>query len=48
VRPRELLRIAARQEANAALCRLPLAEYLALPRRERRRRLQAARDREAS
>jgi hypothetical protein len=48
VRAREPLRTAARQEANAALCRLPLAEYLALPRRERKRRLRAARDQEAS
>lgn len=37
------LRQAARQVANAALCRLPLTDYLALPRRERKRRAQRAR-----
>lgn len=31
-----------RQARNAELCGLPLTEYLALSRRERRRRLQAA------
>jgi hypothetical protein len=34
---------AARQQVNAALLSLPLTDYLALPRRERKRRLQAAR-----
>jgi hypothetical protein len=34
---------AARQQANAALLSLPLTDYLALTRRERKRRLQAAR-----
>jgi hypothetical protein len=36
-------RQAAVQQANADLCRLPLTEYLALPRRERKRALQAVR-----
>lgn len=34
---------AARQQVNAALLSLPLTDYLALPRRDRKRRLQAAR-----
>lgn len=34
----------ARQRANAELCGLPLTEYLALPRRERKRRVRAARE----
>jgi hypothetical protein len=34
---------AARQQVNAALLSLPLTDYLALTRRDRKRRLQAAR-----
>lgn len=34
---------AARQQVNAAQCGLPLTEYLQLLRRERKRRMQAAR-----
>lgn len=37
-------RQAEQQQANADLCGLTLTEYLALPRRERKRRLQAARE----
>lgn len=41
--PRAMARMAARIEANAAACKLPVTEYLALPRQERRRRLAEAR-----
>jgi hypothetical protein len=46
VRRREQDRQAERQRANAAQCGLPLTEYLALSRRERKRRLQPVRRRE--
>lgn len=36
-------RLDARVRANAALCRLPYSDWLALPRTERKRRLRAAR-----
>jgi hypothetical protein len=36
-------RHAARDEANAALCKLPLTDWLRLPKAERKRRLAAAR-----
>lgn len=36
--------LADRQAANAALLKLAMPEYLALPRRERRRRVKAARE----
>jgi hypothetical protein len=42
VRRREQLRLAARQRANAALCGLPLTDYLALSRCARKARLRAA------
>lgn len=38
-----MVRVNARQVANAGLCGLPLTEYLGLPRRERRRHIAAAR-----
>jgi hypothetical protein len=44
VRARENRRLAARQQANAELCGLPLAEYLALSRRERKRQVRHALD----
>jgi hypothetical protein len=40
---RSVRRQAQQHADNAALLRLPVVEYLALPRRERKRRLQAAR-----
>lgn len=42
-RGRQAARAAERVVANAALCRLPLTEWLALSRAERRTRLAAAR-----
>lgn len=42
MRPRHQLRKAARERANAALCGLPLTDYLALSRCERKARLRAA------
>jgi hypothetical protein len=42
VRARNPLRLAARQERNALLCGLPLTEYLALSRCQRKARLRAA------
>jgi hypothetical protein len=42
MRPRHQQRKAAREQANAALCGLPLTEYLALDRRERKRRVSRA------
>jgi hypothetical protein len=42
VRRREQRRLAARQRANAALCGLPLTDYLALSRDQRKARLRAA------
>jgi hypothetical protein len=42
MRLREQLRLAARQRANAALCGLPLTDYLALSRCARKARLRAA------
>jgi hypothetical protein len=44
VRRRESNRKAARQQANAELCGLPLTEYLALSRRERKRQVGHALD----
>ena len=40
---RAWLRMHSRTAENAALCGLPVSEYLALPRRERKRRLAAKR-----
>jgi hypothetical protein len=42
MRPRHKLRQKTRVETNATRCGLTVPEYLALPRRERKRRLQAA------
>lgn len=42
MRARERLRLAARQERNALLCGLPLTDYLALSRYQRKARLRAA------
>lgn len=43
VRARNRRRLAARIQADAALCRMPLTEWVALTRPERKRRLAAAR-----
>jgi hypothetical protein len=43
VKPRNLARLADRVAANAELCKVPLSEWVAMTRRERRSRLQAAR-----
>lgn len=43
MRARFRRRTAERQQANATLLKLALPEYLALPRRERKRRLKATR-----
>lgn len=43
MRRRHELRLAARVRSGAALCQLTVTEWLALPRRERKRRLQAVR-----
>lgn len=40
---RPAARIAARRQANADLCKVPLTEWLALSRTERKRRLAATR-----
>lgn len=40
---RHWLRSRSRTAENAALCGLPVSEYMALPRRERKRRLAAIR-----
>lgn len=44
VRARNRRRLAARIQADAALCRMPLTEWVALTRPERKRRLAAARN----
>jgi hypothetical protein len=44
---RAMGRIAKRRRANAELCRMPLTEWLALTRAERKTRLQAARKQQA-
>jgi hypothetical protein len=44
VKPRHGYRLSAKVRANAALCGLPITDYLALPRRERKRRVRAARE----
>lgn len=41
---RAAARTAERQRANAALCKMPITEWLALPRAEKKRRLAAARE----
>lgn len=46
-RQREALRTAERQQANADLCAMPLAVWLALPRSRRRELLRAAKARQA-
>ncbi len=43
MKPRHCYRLTAKLRANAALCGLPVTDYLALPRAERRRRVRAAR-----
>ena len=43
MRARVAARLDARVRANAVLCRVPYADWLALPRSERKRRLRAAR-----
>lgn len=43
MKPRHAIRLAAKQRANAVRCKVPLSEWVAMTRRERRRRLAAAR-----
>jgi hypothetical protein len=47
-RPRTLGRQAERQQANADLLGMPLTDYLALTRRQRKQLLHAARQREGT
>lgn len=42
MKPRHGYRLSAKQRANAALCGLPLTDYLALSRCARKARLRAA------